>query len=139
VLAKNELSPKKNLTAQIADLMIRRQRCMVCGLQMPRNSEDEVCSRRCAGLRNTAVLLQTTQLQEIQSAILSFASQLRDGATICPGTLAQKILPTVQDPLRLLRPVFFYMQETGRIRLSQKGAVLPWWKIRGPFRVGRMK
>ncbi len=54
---------------------------------------------------------------------------------MCPGALAQRVLPGVRDPLTLLRPLLFELQEKGRVALSQKGAVLPWWKIRGPFRI----
>lgn len=66
-------------------------------------------------------------LRELQS--------LKRGSSICPGQLARKVLPGVEEPLRLLRPLIYRWAEQGHLRLSQKGHILPWWKIRGPFRI----
>jgi predicted nucleic acid-binding Zn ribbon protein len=139
VCAEDEIPSKKLTTAQIANLMLQHRRCIVCGMPLPGKPDQDICSRRCSTQKKKALQLQTTKLQEIESEILSIVTQLRDDATICPGTLAQKIFPDSEDPLRLLRPIIFYLQEQRRLRLSQKGAVLPWWKIRGPFRVGKVK
>ncbi|MGF1657157.1 MAG: DUF3253 domain-containing protein [Verrucomicrobiales bacterium] len=62
---------------------------------------------------------------------------LSKGTSACPGALAQTILPKHAQPLNVLRPLLFMLAEHGKIRLTQKGQVLGWRHIRGPFRVSQ--
>ena len=69
--------------------------------------------------------------------LLALVAKLRPGTTICPGELGHGVLPGIDQPLTVLRPLIFELAEARRLRLSQKGAVTLWWKIKGPFRVGQ--
>ena len=69
--------------------------------------------------------------------VLAALAELRAGTTICPGELSHRVLPGVEQPLTVLRPLLFELAAGRQLRLSQKGSVVGWWKIRGPFRVGR--
>lgn len=77
--------------------------------------------------------------EKIAAQLLAGVAELPPGAVICPGELSQRVLPDLDRPLTVLRPVLFELAAAGRIRLSQKGTWVPWVKIRGPFRVGRVK
>jgi hypothetical protein len=72
---------------------------------------------------------------QLKHAILVEISTLRKGTSVCPGELSHRVLPGTEHPLSLLRPLIFELAESGKLRLSQKGTLLPWWRIRGPFRV----
>jgi len=72
---------------------------------------------------------------DLKHAILVEISALRKGTSVCPGELSHRVLPGTDQPLSLLRPLIFELSEAGKLRLSQKGTLLPWWKICGPFRV----
>ena len=69
--------------------------------------------------------------------LLLEVAAFRQGTTVCPGELSRCLLPGVDQPLTVLRPLIFGMAAARRLRLSQKGTVVGWWKIKGPFRVGR--
>lgn len=111
-------------------------RCEVCALPLPRGEESGVCSRRCAVLRRQATAL-TGRRNELIAAVLAELDRLETTATICPGELARRILPGKREPLSLLRPLLFELEQERKVALLQKGEVVPWWKIRGPFRVRR--
>lgn len=119
----------------IAQLHLQEHCCTVCGLPLPRDDSTGICSRRCASLQQLSREIQTTRRAEMTAAILQELSTLKRGSTICPGELSQRVLPGVQDPLRLLRPLLHALEQEHKIRLLQKGVVRPWRKIRGPFRV----
>ena len=72
----------------------------------------------------------------LTARILSEVADLKPGTTVCPGALSQQVRPGVEQPLSVLRPLIFSLAAEGRLRLKQKGAVVLWWKIKGPFRVG---
>jgi len=128
---------QSSLVNEIAHMMQKAGRCAVCGLPMPEKDCGDVCSRRCASRRGISRSLQNCKRRALEAEILRVVSDLSEGSTICPGDLSRKVLPGVEEPLRLTRPLIFFLQQQGRLRLSQKGVVMPWWKIRGPFRVGR--
>ena len=73
----------------------------------------------------------------LTAQVLAELAELGPGTTICPGELSHRVLPGVDQPLTVLRPLLFELAAGRQLRLSQKGAVVGWWKIRGPFRVGR--
>ncbi len=123
----------------IQKLMREYHRCEVCGLPLPHNEPGTICSRRCASNKALSEDLHANRREQLENAILTVVARLGEDATICPGTLARRVLPGMKDPLRLLRPLLFLMQQNRRIRLSQKGKFLPWWKIRGPFRVAKLR
>lgn len=111
-------------------------RCRICLLPLPRGKNDNgICSRRCAGRKEESALV-AERSEELKSALLLEISSLRKGTTVCPGELSHRVMAGTDQPLSLLRPLIFELAEAGKIRLSQKGVILPWWKIRGPFRVG---
>ncbi len=119
-----------NLTATYPD------RCRICLLPLPHGkNENGICSRRCAGRKEESAQV-AERSEELKSAILMEISTLRKGTTLCPGELSQRVMAGTEQPLPLLRPLICELAEAGKIRLSQKGTILPWWKIRGPFRVG---
>ncbi len=110
-------------------------RCRVCLLPLPRGGDPQgICSRRCAGRHKESAELASRR-DALKTAILSALSTLSKDASICPGELSHRVLPGTSQPLSILRPLLFELAEDGRVRLSQKGTLLPWWKIRGPFRV----
>ncbi|MCS6770757.1 MAG: DUF3253 domain-containing protein [Kiritimatiellae bacterium] len=109
-------------------------RCSVCALPLPRGSTSDVCSRRCAGRRADAEFVRRESAR-LEHEILKYLRSLPRGSTLCPGLLARRVLPSMEEPLTVLRPLLFRLQDRGRITLSQKGSAVPWWKIRGPFRV----
>lgn len=114
-------------------------RCRVCALPLPAGGQgDDICSRRCAGLRRESARVFQDR-EQLASQLLAAVAELRTAATMCPGELSQRVLPDLDRPLTVLRPVLFGLAASGRIRLSQKGTWVPWVKIRGPFRVGRGK
>lgn len=111
-------------------------RCRVCLLPLPAGTCDQgICSRRCAGRKSESADVARS-VAKLTEQILAEISQLKKGTTICPGELSQRILHGSEQPLTLLRPVIFGLADARRLRLSQKGTVMIWPKIRGPFRVG---
>lgn len=110
-------------------------RCRICLLPLPRNADESgICSRRCAGRKVESAHVAENR-EELKQSILVEISALRKGTSVCPGELSHRVLPGTEQPLSLLRPLIFELAEAGKLRLSQKGTLLPWWKIRGPFRV----
>jgi Protein of unknown function (DUF3253) len=73
----------------------------------------------------------------MKERLLAEVAKLKVGTTICPGELSQQILPSTDQPLTVLRPLIFELAISRRLRLSQKGTITLWQKIRGPFRVGK--
>lgn len=122
----------------VQELMDAHGRCRVCGLPLPKDGEPGVCSRRCAGLRKEAEACARAH-GEWEDLVLKELANLSRESTMCPGELCQRLMPGTEKPIGILRPLLFYMAERGRIRVSQKGRVIPWFKIRGPFRVGVKK
>ncbi len=117
------------------DWLAPHGKCRVCGLDLPRaGADDGICSRACAGRRgeSRAVLADEAALAE---AILSELRTLAKDSTLCPGELSVRIRPGVAKPIGVLRPVIFRLAQAGTLRTLQKGHVVPWTKIRGPFRV----
>jgi len=113
------------------------ERCPVCALPLPRNVSEGTCSRRCAGLRPLSLAINGPQETHWRAAILERLGALRPGTTICPGELAVDLLPEIDKPLTVLRPLLYQLAEEGRVVLSQQKRTIPWWKIRGPFRIRR--
>ena len=112
-------------------------RCRVCALPLPASGADDgICSRRCAGRRPESAAA-AREGSELKAKLLAEIALLKSGTTICPGELSQRILPGVDQPLTVLRPLIFELAMSRRLRLSQKGTILLWQKIRGPFRVGK--
>lgn len=110
-------------------------RCRICVLPLPRNPDESgICSRKCAGRKAESERIMEDR-DKLKHSILVEVSSLRKGTSICPGELSHRVLPGTEQPLSLLRPLIFELAEAGKLRLSQKGTLLPWWKIRGPFRV----
>jgi hypothetical protein len=113
------------------------ERCRICALSLPANgAEDGICSRRCAGKKqaSAAVAKDAAVLKEM---LLKEIAGLKPGTTVCPGELSHRVLPGTDQPLTVLRPLIFELSISRRLRLSQKGTITLWQKIRGPFRVGR--
>lgn len=110
-------------------------RCLVCALPLPKNADDGICSRRCAGLRRRAQVVTGPERERWKSAILQRLEGLEAGTTICPGALARELLPNDPQPIALLRPLIFELQDERRVQLSQAGRTVIWRKIKGPFRV----
>jgi Protein of unknown function (DUF3253) len=73
----------------------------------------------------------------MKERLLTAIAKLKPGTTICPGALSQEVLPGTDQPLTVLRPLIFELAISRRLRLSQKGTIMLWQKIRGPFRVGK--
>jgi hypothetical protein len=117
--------------------LVHPERCRVCALPLPATlPEDGICSRRCAGRRReSAVIAQESSV--MKERLLAGIANLKAGTTICPGALSQEILPGTDQPLTVLRPLIFELAILRRLRLSQKGTIMLWQKIRGPFRVGK--
>jgi Protein of unknown function (DUF3253) len=112
-------------------------RCRVCALPLPApDPEDGICSRRCAGRRRESGALAHDRTA-MKAKILALLSNLKAATTLCPGELSQQLLPGTDQPLTLLRPLIFELSISRKLRLSQKGTITLWHKIRGPFRVGR--
>ena len=112
-------------------------RCRVCALPLPASGADDgICSRRCAGRRRESVAAASDSAQ-LKAQLLAEIARLKTGTTVCPGELSQRILPGVDQPLTVLRPLIFELSISRRLRLSQKGTITLWQKIRGPFRVGK--
>ncbi len=112
-------------------------RCRVCALPLPETgAEDGICSRRCAGRKRESAIV-ARDAADLKKNILTEISVLKSGTTVCPGELSHRILPGMDLPLTLLRPLIFELSMSRRLRLSQKGTITLWQKIRGPFRVGR--
>lgn len=111
--------------------------CRVCALALPRNADGDVCSRRCAGLRKRSAAALGAEAAEWRRRVLDVLAELQKSATTCPGALSQSLLPELDKPLTVLRPLLYQMAEEGKVVLSQKGLKTPWWKIRGPFRIRR--
>ncbi len=111
--------------------------CQICALPLPRKAEDAICSRRCASLRKLSAEILGPQQTEWRAKIQQALAALKPGTTICPGELSVNLLPGVEKPLTVLRPLLYQMAEEGRVVLSQKNIKTPWWKIRGPFRIRR--
>ena len=112
-------------------------RCRICSLPLPRSGADDgICSRRCAARRKESARVAADAVV-LKEQILTEISTLRKGTTICPGELSQRILTGTDQPLSLLRPLLFELAEARKIRLSQKGSIVLWPQIRGPFRVGQ--
>jgi len=110
-------------------------RCRVCALPLPANAADGICSRRCRGLKRESARVTGEERVQWRARILERVGQLREGTTICPGQLSQELLPGIERPLTLLRPLIFELQEEKKVRLTQKGQPVILRKIRGPFRV----
>jgi hypothetical protein len=114
-------------------------RCVICGLPLPEGDDGgEVCSRRCAGRRAEARALRH-EADKHRVRILEEVGSLRRGTTICPGELALRVLPGTDNPLQILRPFLQELAEEKKLRWLQKGKVVWWEKVRGPFRVGPPK
>jgi Protein of unknown function (DUF3253) len=112
-------------------------RCRVCALPLPATRpEDGICSRRCAGRRQESAMIAQDSCA-MKERLLAEVAKLKAGTTICPGELSQQILPSTDQPLTVLRPLIFELAISRRLRLSQKGTITLWQKIRGPFRVGK--
>ena len=112
-------------------------RCRVCALPLPASgAEDGICSRRCAGRRRESAAAARDGA-EFKAKLLVEIAKLKPGTTVCPGELSQRILPGIDQPLTVLRPLIFELSISRRLRLSQKGTFTLWQKIRGPFRVGK--
>ena len=111
--------------------------CQICALPLPRTADNNICSRRCAGLRKLSSEVLGPQQTEWRARILQSLSTLKPGTTICPGELSVNLLSGVEKPLTVLRPLLYQMAEEGRVVLSQKNVKTHWWKIRGPFRIRR--
>jgi hypothetical protein len=81
----------------------------------------------------------------IDQALMRAVSELRPGATACPGILGEQVLRErgfevdARDALLLVRQRLLALRAAGRVRFYQKGIVVPLGKAapRGPFRVGR--
>lgn len=115
--------------------MLDASRCRVCALPLPASGADDgICSRRCAGRRreSAAVAVDAPALKE---RILAEVATVRPGTTLCPGELSHRVLPGLELPLTLLRPLIYELAGERKLRLSQKGKTMLWEKIRGPFRV----
>ena len=76
------------------------------------------------------------EAEALTSRILTGVASLKAGTTICPGALSQQMRPGLDHPLTVLRPLLFNLAAAGKLRLRQNGAVVIWWKVKGPFRVG---
>ena len=114
-------------------------RCRVCALPLPAGPCDNgICSRRCADRRRESGNVARTAAT-LKERIVEEISKLKRGTTMCPGELSQRILPGLEQALTLLRPLIFELADARRLRLSQKGTVTIWPKIRGPFRVGPLR
>ncbi len=112
-------------------------RCRVCALPLPASgAEDGICSRRCAGRRRESAAA-ARDASDLKAKLLTEIALLKAGTTVCPGELSHRILPGTEQPLTVLRPLIFELSMTRRLRLSQKGVITLWHKIRGPFRVGK--
>lgn len=112
-------------------------RCRVCALPLPASGADDgICSRRCAGRKRESAAAAENSAQ-LKTQLLGEIARLKTGTTVCPGELSQRILPGVDQPLTVLRPLIFELSISRRLRLSQKGIIMLWQKIRGPFRVGK--
>ena len=112
-------------------------RCRVCALPLPASGADDgICSRRCAGKKRESASAASDSA-ELKAQLLAEIARLKTGTTVCPGELSQRILPGVDQPLTVLRPLIFELSISRRLRLSQKGTITLWQKIRGPFRVGK--
>ncbi len=126
----------KNSLAGDAFALAYSDRCRICALPLPPRSAGEgICSRRCAGLRGESAAVEE-QAHALMERLLAEVARLRRGTTVCPVDLAQRVLPQVAQALTVLRPLIFELAESGRLRLSQKGALVRWPKISGPFRIG---
>lgn len=112
-------------------------RCRICSLPLPAKDDGSgICSRRCAA-RKTESAKVAADAPSFKELILNHMAILSKGTTICPGELSHRVLPdTTVLPLALLRPLIFELAAAGKIILRQKGKVILWQKIRGPFRVG---
>jgi Protein of unknown function (DUF3253) len=111
-------------------------RCRVCALPLPAKPDDSgICSRRCAGRRGESEAIFLSEAALKQQVIVEI-SKLKRGSSVCPGELSQRLLPGTDQPLTVLRPLLYELAAARRIRLSQKGTLMLWEKIRGPFRVG---
>jgi hypothetical protein len=102
------------------------------------NGQEElvrICSRRCAGKRAESAEVVRNRAA-LEALILTEVRALRKGTTVCPGELSHRVLPGVDQPLTVLRPLIYELAAAGKLRLRQKGAVVLWEKVRGPFRVG---
>lgn len=112
-------------------------RCRVCALPLPATgAEDGICSRRCGGRRRESAAAARDSAQ-LKAQILVEIGLLKTGTTMCPGELSQRLFPGMDQPLTVLRPLIFELAISRRLRLSQKGTITLWHKIRGPFRVGK--
>jgi hypothetical protein len=123
--------------AQVLDQLAERRLCQICALALPRNAaeSDTICSRRCAGLRKISAAVLGPEATEWRRKIVQELATLRAETTVCPGELAKRLLPELDKPLTVLRPLLYQMAEEKRVVLSQKNVKTPWWKIRGPFRI----
>lgn len=111
-------------------------RCRVCALPLPTMDDDSgICSRRCAARKRESTAI-AADAAAIKARILSEIARLKPGTTVCPGELGHRILPETEQPLILLRPLVYELAAARKLRLRQKGDVVLWQKIRGPFRVG---
>lgn len=122
-----------DFSARLASLAL----CEVCALPLPRNVLEGTCSRRCAGLRKLGEAINGPDQAHWRVAISKELATLRPGSTVCPGQLASQLLPGIEKPLSVLRPLLYQMADEGKVVLSQKNLTTPWWKIRGPFRIRR--
>jgi hypothetical protein len=98
-----------------------------------------VCSRRCAGLRKKSQQILQLEAEKWCSELVRRLRLLDRASTVCPGDLCVQVMPGVDKPLTLLRPLLFQMAQAGTLTLQQKGKIVPWWKIKGPFRVRGLK
>ena len=104
---------------------------------MPANSPvDQVCSRQCAGRRKESIEVARQKIA-IGELVIAEVNLLDGSATICPGELSHRVFPNTEKPLTVIRPIIYELAMAGKIRLRQKGQVVRWDKIRGPFRVGK--
>lgn len=109
--------------------------CRVCGLALPRSgADDAICSRSCAGRKKESVAVHS-QREHYQQDLLAILRTIKFPATICPGELSCRVLPQSTKPIGILRPVIFELAQRGKLQTLQQGNVIPWTKIRGPFRV----
>ena len=76
------------------------------------------------------------EVEALTARILAGVATLKAGTTICPRALSQEVRPGLDQPLTVLRPLVFNLAAAGKLRLRQNGAVVIWWKVKGPFRVG---
>jgi Protein of unknown function (DUF3253) len=110
-------------------------RCRICALPLPAKDDGSgICSRRCAG-RKTESAKVAADSASLKARILAEVATLKHGTTVCPGELSHRVLPDTVLPLTLLRPLIYELAAARKFSLRQKGTVIIWQKIRGPFRV----